>query len=1197
VATNINIGNQEIIWKYQTPLDSRYLSRQLTGAVGMGMVDKPRIIVNPDNFSQVLIYPPFSLFVNSDPYDSSDPLSSFRYTYKVTFKGEVSSSGGIEPIVVQTDAYTIGIGFKFDWTTEASNWGQFQVLHRDPPSSPREEVAVANNYPGVIICGLRTIDSGGTTVVPESINIDEFGDFVDHYHIARGNRTLHRFSACPLRSIDFSNQRWGFKSYGYQDAGFPITVYAQAEDMSVVKDAEPYIILNGTYITPENFARTYSYGNYVIVGYRKTYASVSEIPADKIPLVVYWSGENYPVGGISANYYPIAIVQWNENNFASKITELTELFSPSIIDTIYRKKVDTQIFDGNYRFDIFNSSPMNPGRVGMEVTDLQSEGELQVISSVSMEPVPDVQLPSNLYPIHINMYSRGIDPNTLNVIQSLIKITPEGAYYTKSDTYDETNLLQTRTDLAKYSTRQFKGDIATESALRFAAYPSSVTLVFKNTSVNSVNLPRDVYIYRFTNPTLALDVPYLYALTTDRHMASGATFEGVTYTTYYGWVRVPEIENVTPAVTGALPLGVTVGVKDNSESPGFDKPLNGDWFKVLNLDLTAPGTQGIAVFNGALNKWDISPYTSAILDGQVLSVGATIEQDAVHGFFGVAKTALAVQPLWEEFPAYYSATYQTTIRDIINKLQALYNNSYHLIKPGEFKVCAVRNLIDLIDRRWFPCNGTINPVSDSNPNMGSVVPVDTKFPDEAQAAENVLFGVFDTLRKTYPVVAQINSLTSMVMVEVAITMTNIMLVTPASGLNDIISVDGQFKRTDGLGLIDVIMADSSPQFDRSLINPLFIEATGYVTDAGQDIQSATAASTAMSARTFLMSAIENIFLALDTLTKIVLWVRSFRSLFDLVYSGQNNPSYYRVVYNVTTKTWLADENGPYFTIPYISTPVPYAAVNASAVAIVFETFSPKVGASSIIISGFSMSPPVYLVMKTNVSTASATPHSINLLPLTVILPVHASNRLVRFSYSIDSSWTGQDPISLDPDLGTVTAYLRCNDRASNPNYFTITATAVSDQSLTVSIPVKVVTEVTGMTLSSTSETLNTFGSTAANPTSVSITARLSPNGENPADYQLPTFPTDYAVTWELLNSDETPYPSSGVLKVRTTPSVPGLIATVYAESEVPEIVTVRLRATTHDGGYFATCTILATNGVLGAYYDGTYQHDGEALYS
>ncbi len=291
-----NIGNQEIIWKYQTPLDSQYLAKQLTGAVSIGLTSKPRIEISPSNQTAVHIYPPFSLFAASGLTDPTDPLGSATYLFKITCHGDQDLNGDIEPIELICDVNTIGIGFKFDYASTADHYGDFQLLQRDPPQNPADTLhASAVNYPGVILCGL-SYDFMGNRIVPGSINLDLFTDFVDSYYTLNGLSTRRRLSAFPLRDLTFGDNKFALKSYGYLDAPFDFAVYAQLEDTTVITQAQTSITLDGVYA---GGSKSYQPGDYLLIGYQKTFASSVDVP-ESLPLEVYWSGSSKPAHGIPA---------------------------------------------------------------------------------------------------------------------------------------------------------------------------------------------------------------------------------------------------------------------------------------------------------------------------------------------------------------------------------------------------------------------------------------------------------------------------------------------------------------------------------------------------------------------------------------------------------------------------------------------------------------------------------------------------------------------------------------------------------------------------------------------------------------------------------------------------------------------------------------------------------------------------------
>ena len=141
MSSTVNIGGQQIGWKYSTPLQAEYLDTFISGITNPGLVTRPNMTAVATGDVGTVTIKPFSLFIepndkiNESPYDENNKRV-IKYLIKVTTTVSVSLEIGTE---------TVAIGFDFQFAKDSipqSQWyGTFKAL----------SMSEAETYEGIII--------------------------------------------------------------------------------------------------------------------------------------------------------------------------------------------------------------------------------------------------------------------------------------------------------------------------------------------------------------------------------------------------------------------------------------------------------------------------------------------------------------------------------------------------------------------------------------------------------------------------------------------------------------------------------------------------------------------------------------------------------------------------------------------------------------------------------------------------------------------------------------------------------------------------------------------------------------------------------------------------------------------------------------------------------------------------------------
>lgn len=167
-STN-NSGNQQITWKYYTPLQGDYLNNILGGMATPGLLSRPNFMIDTSNqsvtvgpFTCLLIPNDSNNKVNGAPDNTGNTYISSNREYPVRLvKVTVTSSSGTDPQPIANNTVAIGISFSFNaGTNSPRNWYASIdcLVSSDIPS-----------YKGIIIGTVQRISRNGDTDIGWSI--------------------------------------------------------------------------------------------------------------------------------------------------------------------------------------------------------------------------------------------------------------------------------------------------------------------------------------------------------------------------------------------------------------------------------------------------------------------------------------------------------------------------------------------------------------------------------------------------------------------------------------------------------------------------------------------------------------------------------------------------------------------------------------------------------------------------------------------------------------------------------------------------------------------------------------------------------------------------------------------------------------------------------------------------------------------
>lgn len=257
-----NLG-QEIIWKYETPLQGRYLAAYTYGGIRPGLVQP--LAVEQMEGPSTLIIPPFQAFLI--PSNHRDSLIKINQTLPVTLTISVTTA--------------VAVGLTYVWEQDSTRLAEFEVLN----------ASQLLNYNGIILC---LFDRETRRVY------NQIADFTNEYWASLGmtgtffRPTMPRDAAFNMTTFQFSTSSGIAEDYS-------LTVqYIYGAD-TLLKIANPELTID---------LSTQEIGKYYLLGWKKTYDPFNPIPAHP-PLEIIGASAD-AIGGLqgSVDYHILAVVYW-----------------------------------------------------------------------------------------------------------------------------------------------------------------------------------------------------------------------------------------------------------------------------------------------------------------------------------------------------------------------------------------------------------------------------------------------------------------------------------------------------------------------------------------------------------------------------------------------------------------------------------------------------------------------------------------------------------------------------------------------------------------------------------------------------------------------------------------------------------------------------------------------------------------------
>ena len=125
--STVNVGSQQIVWKYTTPLKAEYLNKLVSGLTTPGLVSRPKYTVTTASGSGSVKIGPFQLFI--EPHDKKADYESENGTHPIKDLVKVFVE---EDVTLDINTNTIAIGFTYSFSNHGSNqplwYGDFVTL-------------------------------------------------------------------------------------------------------------------------------------------------------------------------------------------------------------------------------------------------------------------------------------------------------------------------------------------------------------------------------------------------------------------------------------------------------------------------------------------------------------------------------------------------------------------------------------------------------------------------------------------------------------------------------------------------------------------------------------------------------------------------------------------------------------------------------------------------------------------------------------------------------------------------------------------------------------------------------------------------------------------------------------------------------------------------------------------------------------
>jgi hypothetical protein len=288
-----NVGGQEIIWKFQTPLKSKVLGTFFDGVIDPGLITAPEV-VNIDGYTVTLGL--MSLFFETLTEDGKRLL------------GRVTTSTTVE---VGCADDTVAIGYYYDYVESPDWYGDFVALSQDDIDFSEHQY--------VILGLVDVVDGVGTDKEVRVFSGKSFGTLSDRYCKENGIPEGPHFDV-------------GFPGWGPYEESYKILLFLQEHNKIVLDhtvvcwdaSASSYVLaLVPSFVSIQGPPGFYAVGvkvgfqdsdSYAFGAVRYFFGASEQEALNALPLefslfcLVYWGGSIFSVGefggsSLSISYY------------------------------------------------------------------------------------------------------------------------------------------------------------------------------------------------------------------------------------------------------------------------------------------------------------------------------------------------------------------------------------------------------------------------------------------------------------------------------------------------------------------------------------------------------------------------------------------------------------------------------------------------------------------------------------------------------------------------------------------------------------------------------------------------------------------------------------------------------------------------------------------------------------------------------
>ena len=317
-------NGQQIIWKYETPLEGKYLATFGYGALKPGLVAPIRA-----RFSANTLYiSPFQVFL-----EPTNPTAE-GLMVKVFQTVEVS--------IEITNPNSLAVGITYEWTRDSSVEAQFEVL---------TSYEAARDYTGIILC---MFDYATKTIRTQA------ADFTSVYWLQQGRTGVFLRPTLP-------------RDKGYEPTSFQVSRFTGIADdytITVQYAVGADTLISARKPTLQIDLKGCDTGKFYLIGYQRQYIIVDSVPKNP-PLKVLQVADKIEALSTTIQSSILAIIYWTGASDTSTVYQMLGggTGSKQAVSAFSQQASDITITeDGHFRFFI------SPERLIQQYRESLSQG-------------------------------------------------------------------------------------------------------------------------------------------------------------------------------------------------------------------------------------------------------------------------------------------------------------------------------------------------------------------------------------------------------------------------------------------------------------------------------------------------------------------------------------------------------------------------------------------------------------------------------------------------------------------------------------------------------------------------------------------------------------------------------------------------------------------------------------------------------